>query len=240
MIATGTITISKVPDELAYGAYFAGQELGFLFNLDQDHDGVIDELSMVFSVDGRDITINTRDTQVAIRNVNAVTREELISLLVEDFGDDVKRPAFGPNRIFIASNKLGDGSSISVKEQGTMASKIGFHTIADNVPTGKDGDTVTIGSMEYVFIHAGENSLSLQNSTNRLKVVVGSTVDETAQNLAFAINSQASLDYTAIATNGVVTITAKVAGVSGNAIQLSKKDSDNDILLSDESLKGGQ
>lgn len=182
---------------MASSAYFAGQEIGYTFDLDRDNDGKIDELSMVFSVDGRDITVNTADTKLSVGNVNAITRDELIDLLVEDLGESTNRPAFGPNRIFIASSKLGKGSTISVKTPGSLTPIIGFQAIADNVPNGSDGDRIKIGSIEYVFIHSNANSMDLKEDTNRIKVVAGPTVDATAQNLALAINNQASLNYTA-------------------------------------------
>lgn len=225
---------------MASGAYFAGQELGSTFDLDQDNDGSIDNYSMVFTIDGIDVALNTADTETSISNINSVTRNELINLLVEDLGDTVTPPAFGPNRIFIASSTLGTGSSISVKSTDTLASVIGFHIIADNVPNGSDGDTVTIGSKEYVFVHSNSSALNLQNDTNRVKVVSGANVNETAQNLASTINAQDSVNYTASADNGVITITAKTAGAVGNTILLSKKDDNNDISLSDSNLKGGQ
>ncbi|MGG3925104.1 hypothetical protein ABET51_03740 [Metabacillus fastidiosus] len=225
---------------MAHWAYFAGQELGTTFDLDKDNDGTIDNLSMVFKIDGVNVTVETGDTATAISNINAVTRAELINLLIEDLGDATMPPAFGPNRIFIASSKLGVGSSISVESEGTLASVIGFDTIAENVPNGSDGDTVTIGTMKYIFVHPDQSTVNLQDNTNRVKVICGATVNETAQNFASAINAQSSLDYTASATNRVVTITAKTAGTIGNTILLSKQDNDGDISLSDSSLKGGQ
>lgn len=209
------------------------------FDLDQNNDDVIDDYSMEFLIDGIVVPIETGDTKIGISNVNAVTRNELINLLVEDLGIHTHVPAFGPDRIFIASSTVGEGSSIKVKSEGTLASIIGFNQIADNVPEGKDGDTVTIGSIKYVFVF-NDSSLKLQNNTNRVKVLIGATVNETAQNLASAINAQDSVGYTAFATNGVVTITAKIPGTEGNSILLSKEDDNNDISLSNNGLTGGQ
>ncbi|MFJ8267757.1 hypothetical protein [Peribacillus asahii] len=133
----------------------------------------------------------------------------------------------------------GTGSSISVKSPGTLAAVIGFDAIADNVPNGMDGDTITIGATKYIFVHSGASTLNLQNNTNRIKVVSGSTPTETAQNLANAINAQIPTNYTASVNNEVVTVTAKTTGIIGNSIILSKQDADNNLTLSGSTLTGG-
>ncbi|WJY26449.1 hypothetical protein [Sporosarcina trichiuri] len=208
--------------------------------MDQDNDGRIDDLAMTFTVDGHDIEVATADTQLQISNPRAVSRSELIQLLSEDLRDVVLEPAFGPNRIFIASNTLGNGSSISVKDLGTLGTVIGYDQIADNVPFGNDGDTVTIGSTTFVFIHSNDHNLELADHNNRVKVMVGSTVMETANNLTSAINAQPSLSYAADSSNGIVSISAKTPGAQGNDITLAKQDRSNaDITLSSSSLTGG-
>lgn len=91
--------------------------------------------------------------------------------------------------------------------------------------TGTANDTVTIGATVYTLVAAPSVAFDVD---------IGATADETAANLAAAINAGAGAgtaygtgttahpDVTAVAVGPVVTVTAKVAGVGGNAIALAE------------------
>jgi hypothetical protein len=105
---------------------------------------------------------------------------------------------------------------------------------------GSASDTVTIGSTVYTLVAAPADPFDVD---------IGADAAETASNLAAAINAGAGSgvaygagttahpDVTATANAGVVTVTANVAGTSGNAIALAKNG--DDIAVSGATLSGG-
>lgn len=87
-------------------------------------------------------------------------------------------------------------------------------------------DTVTIGSVTYMFT-------DLSDPTSANEVLIGATQTETAANLSaaitagvgagstYSVGTVANPDVTSSPSGTSVTITARVAGVAGNAIALS-------------------
>jgi hypothetical protein len=94
-------------------------------------------------------------------------------------------------------------------------------------------DTVTIGGIVYTFVSA---------ITDEYQVLIGGTDAETAANLATALNggvigTPAHPLVHGFATSDTVTVTALIAGTSGNAITLAE--ASDEITISGANLSGG-
>lgn len=126
--------------------------------------------------------------------------------------------------------------ALAVFTPGVMAS--GTITLSVAVPTA--GETVTIAGIEYTFADA---------AAAPYEVTIGATLNDTAANLAAAINAGAGSGtvygagtlanefVTASVASAVVTVTAKVVGTGGNAITLAE--TGDNIAVSGATLANG-
>jgi hypothetical protein len=103
----------------------------------------------------------------------------------------------------------------------------GVATAADGTVTfsdvGEDGDTITVGDVVY--------TLAAAPVIGSYDVPIGGTAAATAANLVAAImgnivGMSAHPQVTASAAGAVVTVTAKIAGASGNGIELAEASAD--------------
>lgn len=96
-------------------------------------------------------------------------------------------------------------------------------------------ETVTVAGIEYTFVAA---------VVDPYDVLIGATDDDTAANLAAAINGDVvgtdanPLVSAEVATN-VVTVTALIAGAAGNEIELAEAVADVGFTVSGANLAGG-
>ncbi len=103
------------------------------------------------------------------------------------------------------------------------------HTWRITVQAEKQSDTLTIGSKIYSFVTANPNN-------NQIRV--GGTNAQTAANIAAAVNAiHPEITSPYVPANGaVVTLRAKVAGSSGNSLELSAS---NPVVFGISRMQGG-
>lgn len=146
-------------------------------------------------------TINGEDDAV----VSASATDTTVALEALTAGADgnniaVDITSFGD--LTVSASEMTGGANASVVENGAKAS--GSITVA-GAPTAAGTIALYIGGVKV--------PVSV-NSTD--------TINTIASNIANAINGKADLPVTAQASNAVVTVTAKVNGVSGNSIGIKK------------------
>ena len=107
---------------------------------------------------------------------------------------------FGPSSgggndlsVFMSDGTSAGNSSTSVNINQLSSAQLGLGTTASNVFGGNananSGDALTIGGTTYTFVAAGDSSLTDGNgSASAVNVALGSTIQDTLQNLADAIN----------------------------------------------------
>ena len=135
------------------------------------------------------------------------------------------QPGLVPTDIAIVNN------AISIAPCGlSLALDPGFaagHSWHINVLSAHQADTLTVGSKIYSFVSSGANA----NQIN-----VGNTTAATAQNIADTINAIHPEVTAPSVQNSSVTIRSKVAGASGNSIELS---SSNAVQIALSTMHGG-
>lgn len=122
----------------------------------------------------------------------------------------------------------GSAPSIAVSIEGQATAASGTFTLNTVIAT----DAISINGVTFTCVASGATG----NQFN-----VGADDDETAENMAAAINASAtalvSTQVTASASAAVVTITAKIKGYAGNAVTIASADAT--ITASGARLTGG-
>ena len=135
------------------------------------------------------------------------------------------QPGLLPTDVPIINNKI-DIAPCSLSVSLAAGFAVG-HSWRIAVLSEKQADTLTVGSKIYTFV-----SLNRQQG----QILVGGSNNATAQNIATAINEIHPEVTASQIVGAVVTVKAKVAGVSGNSIELS---SSNPVSIGIGRMQGG-
>src|SRR5437868_604200 len=196
-------------------------------------------LAQVTNLLNRAVTLATESANGTVSDTQRGALDNEFTAIKAEIDRIGSNTTFNGTQVFSAiatdiflSDSTTTGSSIISTTTGAISSlAIGLGANSNNVlsaiaqPTA--GKTVVVGTQTYTFAAAA-------GAANT--IAIGATTADTLANLAAAINggpgagvaygtgTVANVDVTALATTSTVTLTAKVAGVAGNAIVTATND----------------